>query len=201
MKKPEFGKRIKETMTTITPDAAGLRIYLKHIGDFAARNAHRPSLFSGPCDMVLRIGVDCEPQASLPPGIVRGEKRKCAMNSAHLAVDRPDLAYVEGYCLTDIGIPVEHAWCVDCRLRVVEPTYDKCGFAYRGIVLDRKWMLRRIISAGHYGVLTVHDGLDRGWQKLFEKGLPTTAFHAWHKRLEPRNGAAHRKKGDQANED
>jgi hypothetical protein len=58
--------------------------------------------------------------------LVRAEQKACWRNAvlglATLVNDHPQAVYVEGYVLTDIGLPMEHGWIELPDERVVDPT-------------------------------------------------------------------------------
>lgn len=67
--------------------------------------------------------------APLPARVRKGAKRECFAQAIDLATRRPRaLRYVEGYGLSAglAGFPmlIHHAWCIDAKGRVVDPTWD-----------------------------------------------------------------------------
>jgi hypothetical protein len=73
--------------------------------------------------LLLREGTFFEPRHR-PASVPVGEKRYCFRNAYRLASERPDLAYVEGYGVSDgfESMPTRHAWCTDAACRVFDPT-------------------------------------------------------------------------------
>lgn len=74
------------------------------------------------------------------------------MNAARLAMDNPDLTYVEGYADSDL-FPMEHAWVVDPDGRVIDNTWRKPGTVYYGVPFTRKFLMRALGVSGYYGLL------------------------------------------------
>ena len=117
----------------------------------------------------------------------RGEPKQCYMNATHLAIDMPHLTYVEGNILM-MGIPIEHAWCVDEEGVVVDPTiapalkdgtFDRIS-DYFGIPFRTDYVRKACLRNGVYGLLDyitapetlpklVELGLDQGQQWLMEQ--------------------------------
>lgn len=82
-----------------------------------------------------------------------GKLRECFRNAALLAV-KHRIAYVEGHCLSSIGFPVLHAFCVDGEGRVVDPTWtDPLDCLYHGVALDPRRVLRHHASSGYHSSL------------------------------------------------
>jgi hypothetical protein len=108
-------------MTLMTPK--DLRADLRAESDNWARLGHPgPRLM---LETVLHAGVDCIAQP-LPYRYKRGWPKMCFANAAKLARRaRGKLTYVEGYALRpDISLPMHHAWTIDSKGRVVDPTWE-----------------------------------------------------------------------------
>lgn len=85
----------------------------------------------------------------------RQRAKQCFRNALLLAHRYPELRYVEGFAVRpSIGLLMQHAWCIDSKDRVVDPTWkDPEDSFYIGVELDRKWAWDKVIDKGYYGVL------------------------------------------------
>jgi hypothetical protein len=95
--------------------------------------------------------------APKPRGVKYGKKRECFRNALHLAMARPDLTYVEGIACWHI--PTAHAWCVDAKGRVIDPTWrvpkaDVPLVEYLGLRIKTEWAWAAVLKAERYGVIT-----------------------------------------------
>jgi hypothetical protein len=116
----------------------------------------------------------------------RGEPKQCFMNATHLALELPHLTYVEGK-IAMMGIPIEHAWCIDEEGVVVDPTlapgikdgsYDRIS-DYFGVPFRTDYLRKAIFRNKHYGLLgfmsqetmpkLIELGLDAGQQWLMDQ--------------------------------
>ncbi len=88
-----------------------------------------------------------------------GVARQCYRNSFYLMESNPELTYVEGYC--HIGIlPIEHAWCVDKKGKVIDPTLvikendvmNPCG--YFGIPFTKEYVYFTALSTKVFGIIS-----------------------------------------------
>jgi hypothetical protein len=92
----------------------------------------------------------------LPKSIKRGEIKQCFENAAKLAFANPKLTYVEGYGLSII--PVHHAWCVDGKGRVVDPTWDEKDEyerEYFGVPIGTYVLRKEIVKHKCWGVFVI----------------------------------------------
>jgi hypothetical protein len=87
---------------------------------------------------------------ALPAGRFRsyGEMGACYRNAFMATIHHPEWRYAEGYALSSLGVPVEHAWCVDDRGRVVEVTWSD-GLAYCGVQFENEYIQDRIVESGY----------------------------------------------------
>lgn len=89
-----------------------------------------------------------------------GPMKECFANAAMLA-HRHGLPYVEGHCLSRIGIPILHAFCLDEEGRVVDPTWrDPADCLYHGVKLQAAKVLHHHIACG-YHVSMLDDYMNR----------------------------------------
>jgi hypothetical protein len=95
---------------------------------------------------------------TLPSQYSKGTPKNCFQDAANLAMDHPDLTYVEGYATTGI-IPVHHAWCADKDGKVIDPTWAALGDndegiehrSYYGIPIPTDELTARIIKKKTWG--------------------------------------------------
>jgi hypothetical protein len=103
-------------------------------------------------NFVLRNGEDFDVQVEPH---YRGRKKECFKNAFEYArkYESQGVRYVEGYGLSDIGLAMHHAWCVDADGRVMDPTWEYEETSYVGVVLPLTLVTRQILRNGVYGVL------------------------------------------------
>ncbi|WP_147283026.1 hypothetical protein [Pseudorhodoferax soli] len=82
----------------------------------------------------------------------RGPAKQCYRNAAQLAMDFPELTYVEGIAQGG-SILIPHAWCIDEDGRVVEATWPETGNAYWGAAYDTEFLIFWILKQKVWGVL------------------------------------------------
>lgn len=104
----------------------------------------------------------------------RGTPHHCYENATKRVLQNPDLelTYVEGY-MTVHGIPISHAWAVDKRGVVVDPTIkphpDVKG--YFGVPFTNQYLTATMAQTRMYGVISMTTNRD-----MFRNGPPPTAF-------------------------
>jgi len=77
-----------------------------------------------------------------------GKMKECYKNAFLLMVGRKELYYCEGFAtFPNLPLPVLHAWCIDKKGRVYDPTW-KDGDEYYGVVFDRKFAFSRVMKNG-----------------------------------------------------
>lgn len=107
----------------------------------------------------------------------RGAPHACYANAGALALERPDLTYVEGKILV-CGLPLDHAWCIDATEVVIETTVrDPDHVAeFFGVPFRTDYLLKAVLRNKMWGVL---DPLcsPKTAPKLYELGLD--AGQAW----------------------
>lgn len=72
------------------------------------------------CELMQKFGRTWVPTPLDERSVKRGLENACYANAAVLAMEHPSLTYVEGY-----SDWLEHAWCVDSKRNVVDPTLPK----------------------------------------------------------------------------
>lgn len=104
----------------------------------------------------------------LPREYKRGEMKACYMNAAKLALDNPELTYVEGYGTTKKiqFLPFAHAWCVDKHGNVIDPTWTD-GVAYCGVPVTTDFLRRQLLATKMYGILS-----GAGVNRFVKEGIP-----------------------------
>jgi len=81
--------------------------------------------------------------------VTKGRIKECYCNAWHLA-DGRRLVYVEGFA---VGvIPVMHAWCVDEKGNIYDPTWED-GREYFGVPFDLAYVTKVIFKKKTFGVL------------------------------------------------
>ena len=124
---------------TNTP-AEGLTEFLTIIsGQHRKMGTGLNSPYSCAPDFLLKHGRFWDVAPDQAPGHVVGpEFKACFDNAYRLARRYPKrYCYVEGYAYNTI-LPLEHAWVVDSKGRVLDPTWDEfstIGQAYFGVVI------------------------------------------------------------------
>jgi hypothetical protein len=115
---------------------------------------------------VLRNGVPSLGEFRLPKGVRQREPRMCFMNAFDLALKDPDrFLYHEGYAISDLGIPIHHAWVVD-RNRpgfAIDPTWKKATRAtatYFGVPIETKLLIEQTLKNEVYGILVPNEMFD-----------------------------------------
>lgn len=85
----------------------------------------------------------------------KGTPRECFMNAARLALDNPELTYVEGVAVS--VIPTAHAWCVDQAGQVIDPTWEnpeRC--VYLGVPIQTGFLKQSLFESGVWGIMPEH---------------------------------------------
>jgi hypothetical protein len=101
-------------------------------------------------DFVLKTGTFKRATKPLPEGVEIGEKKMCFENAYRLAMKK-DWTYVEGWA--ESVIPLHHAWCLDDKGRVVDPTWEfEKGRAYWGVEFDMAWVGHVLLESKTWGV-------------------------------------------------
>ena len=94
----------------------------------------------------------------LPEEFEAGTPKQCYRNAALLAIQSPDLTYVEGYALS-FGIPMGHAWVVNEKNNVIDNTWTGpigSGIEdreYFGVKFSDQFLTKTLFEREKYGVL------------------------------------------------
>jgi hypothetical protein len=138
---------MKKFKSFLTEDA--LKTYVSQI----AKLQKPPKGIRTPAMLMKAYGQSYTFDASSFEG-KRGTVHQCYANAGRLATDNHSLTYVEGYLLMH-GVPLEHAWCVDAKGHVIEPTITERGVGgYFGIPIKRSYLVRTIVKTKVWGVLS-----------------------------------------------
>jgi hypothetical protein len=114
--------------------------------------------YNGMEEYILKNGQFFTPSNKLPEGIDRMEIKQCYHNSFMCLASNPDLKlhYVEGYAISkklkDFPMPFEHAWLVDDKGRVYDPTWDD-GIVYYGVAFKRDYVIKTVLKKGYTGII------------------------------------------------
>ncbi len=123
-------------------DVSDPRAYCGIIAALHAKQIKDPAIVS-PAMLIAKHGI------VYPPKFGRcdaGPIKNCYGNAADLAIADQNLTYVEGWATSDVGLTLEHAWCVK-RGRVYEPTWTgkngrSVGVAYFGVPVPTGVLMR-----------------------------------------------------------
>jgi hypothetical protein len=129
----------------------------------------------GPATALRSFGRLYTSIARRPQWLVPGEVKQCFRNATAFALVRDDVTYVEGFALDPaLPIPLEHAWLVDDKGQVIDPTWDdNVGHVYYGVPFERNFVAAMMEqSDGKCGLLD-HTLLRRHveWEQQFEQGV------------------------------
>lgn len=127
--------------------------------------------------LLLAHGIWFQPQR-LPSGYRRMAIKQCYTNAYHLALNDPELIYVEGYAMC--VIPVLHAWVVKVGShKVIDPTWESIGggAAYLGIPFQLKYLNRVMARSGcaidnykdRFPIISGKHTIDRYWHPGFPR--------------------------------
>jgi len=94
-------------------------------------------------DFVLRHGQAYD-GIPLPRRYAKRTPKACFYNARQLVRGSRTLTYCQGYAMNNtLVFPFEHAWALDARGRVIDPTLaEPDQYQYYGIALERSWLRR-----------------------------------------------------------
>jgi hypothetical protein len=103
-------------------------------------------------ELVFKHGCRFKPQP-LPRKYKKLPYKQCFQNAVNLMLESGKrLIYCEGYGTS--VIPVLHAWCVDKKGNVIDPTWDyKDSVEYFGIPFDPDFVMKSMFKSKYYGIL------------------------------------------------
>jgi hypothetical protein len=78
--------------------------------------------------------------------------KQCYCNSAERALKDPTLRYCEGYCYGCDHFLFVHAWLIDERGMVVDPTLRETPLAYFGVRFKTEYLMQTMERTGLYGI-------------------------------------------------
>lgn len=105
-------------------------------------------------DFYLELGQAHSP-APLPDDVQPGKMRECYMNAGMLATNRPEFAYCEGFALRHGLFPMHHAWCLDKKGQVIDPTWPHHEKnEYLGVALNPMFVVTSSLKTGLWGILS-----------------------------------------------
>jgi predicted ABC-type ATPase len=148
--------------------------YLTAVRDMVSRNSGIEDWkYKGMHDAVLKLGRFYK-SAERPEGIMKRPDKLCFQNATELSSKFKQFTYVEGFAIpAGVGIPMHHAWCVDEKGTVVDPTWRNAGTAYFGIPFTQRYIWDTLAKTRVYGMLP---DMPDGKYDPFRDGFPEGAI-------------------------
>lgn len=130
----------------------------------------------GPSRALMQFGRGFPVSKKRPRWLSVGVKKACFVNATGYAMQRDDVFYAEGYAVDPaVPIPMQHAWLVDAKGRVIDPTWeDNENHGYFGIAFKREFVMEMLNNNGQECGLLVNPPLMRryfGTADLLEAGI------------------------------
>lgn len=154
-----------------------LKSFLEKQVEFNAKI--RPNLdwkYNGFEELILDCGIEMK-YASLPKNISRGLPKNCYYNCFEILKDNLDLTYCEGYALDpNLALPLIHAWLIDRKGKVIDPTWNDCNAVYLGVPFNTKWFINLLRSRNRDDCLAVFESNYLEDFSLLKEGLPDKAI-------------------------
>lgn len=164
----EFVRGYVSREATVYPpeqEAEGKRVLDEYLSGISKMMPVREGwAYSGFEHFVKENGRFYTPRA-LPTDVSEGKIKDCFMNAWHLATERKDLTYVEGYAIGTAIIPVLHAWCVDKNGNVIDPTWGTAK-AYYGVSFPTDFVIKTAMSRKKFGII---DNMEEGFPLMRSK--------------------------------
>jgi hypothetical protein len=146
---------LKQYLTNITTMLKELR---------ETRGQGTPRKFISIEELVLAHGKYYTPQ-ELPKNFPRMPAKNCYQNAQKLVEEQYrtnyhddkgyTLTYVEGYAIS--VIPLLHAWVIDDKGNVIDPTWEDTSGEYFGIAIPMDYVYHMNLMRESYGVLDAWD--------------------------------------------
>ncbi len=118
------------------------------------------------------------------PSPFKGKPKSCYQNCFQALWKYPELRYCEGFAISnDVQIPISHAWLVDAKSQVIDPTWseDAPGYTCFGVVFTEDFVRETAMKTKYYGILDNYR-VDR--HQILQEGFPKGALHPkFHFRL------------------
>lgn len=90
-------------------------------------------------------------------------KKQCFFNAFTMVKDdqwesEEPVIYCEGYAVASANVvfPLEHAWVINTKGEVLDPTWSPPGVIYFGIPFRYDWLLETLRGKSYYGLLDLH---------------------------------------------
>ena len=119
--------------------------------------ANFPGKYSSTQKLIVELGIGFD--RKIESSFI-GKPQECYKNAFDVLMKYPklELFYCEGFAIyADIGIPIYHAWLVNERGEVIDPTWhEPASFiehAYIGVVFDHEFVRTVAVETGIYGIL------------------------------------------------
>ncbi|MBD2629653.1 hypothetical protein [Trichormus variabilis] len=145
---------------------------------FTKTNKNPDFLYKSVDSLVLAYGQPFTKQIKSP---FKGEPKSCFKNCYQALYDFSKLNYCEGFAISNLGIPIIHAWLVNDNLEVIDPTWTGDRFqncAYFGIVFTEDFVLEMTEKTEKYGILESDYLMD---YQLQRQGFPPHALRTFNR--------------------
>lgn len=101
---------------------------------------------------LTQVAGYAQPHVAIQHEYPRGPAKQCYKNATQLALDCPELTYVEGVAQGG-ALLIPHAWCIDPEGRVIEATWPVPGQAYWGAAYDTEFLILWTLKQKVWGIL------------------------------------------------
>lgn len=117
-------------------------------------------------EFVLKNGQYFKSIAPLPPDIKLGRMKECFGNALFLAA-LGKYYYCEGYASFDgINTSGMHAWVVNKKYEVIDPTWDGYGHDYYGIIFKYSYVISQMSKDGKISFISLIDNWEDDYPLL-----------------------------------